>query len=60
MSEKKILAVDADAGSLDKISRLLEVHKYRVARAAAGPPPRPGTADRPEKDITHDKSLDPL
>lgn len=36
MAEKKILVVDYDAGSLEKISKLLKVHKYRVTRAADG------------------------
>lgn len=36
MAEKKILVVDYDAASLDKISKLLKVHKYRVTRAADG------------------------
>ncbi|HPW16941.1 MAG TPA: response regulator [Candidatus Aminicenantes bacterium] len=36
MAEKKILVVDYDSASLDKISKLLNIHKYRVARASDG------------------------
>jgi DNA-binding response OmpR family regulator len=36
MAEKKILVVDYDAGSLDKISKLLKLNKYRVVQAADG------------------------
>ncbi len=36
MPEKKILVVDYDAASLEKIAKLLKVHKYRVAKAADG------------------------
>jgi DNA-binding response OmpR family regulator len=36
MSEKKILVVDYDAGSLEKIGKLLKTHKYRVVKATDG------------------------
>ncbi len=36
MAEKKILVVDYDAASLEKISKLLKSHKYRVVQAADG------------------------
>ena len=34
MTEKKILVVDYDAGSLDNISKILKSHKFRVVTAA--------------------------
>jgi len=36
MGEKKILVVDYDAASLEKISKLLKSHKYRVVPATDG------------------------
>lgn len=36
MAEKKILVVDYDANSLEKISKLLKVNKYRVVKASDG------------------------
>ncbi|HSA97185.1 MAG TPA: response regulator, partial [Acidobacteriota bacterium] len=36
MAEKKILVVDYDAASLEKISKLLKSHKYRVVQATDG------------------------
>jgi len=36
MAEKKILVVDYDAASLEKISKLLRSHKYRVVQATDG------------------------
>src|SRR5512137_3155298 len=36
MADKKILVVDYDAASLEKISKLLRSHKYRVVQAADG------------------------
>jgi DNA-binding response OmpR family regulator len=36
MAEKKILVVDYEAGSLEKISKLLKSHKYQVVKAADG------------------------
>ena len=36
MAEKKILVVDYDAGSLEKLAKLLKMHKFRVIKAADG------------------------
>jgi DNA-binding response OmpR family regulator len=36
MTEKKVLVVDYDAGSLDNISKILKSHKFRVVTAADG------------------------
>lgn len=36
MAEKKILVVDYDAGSLEKISKLLKPHKFQIIKAANG------------------------
>jgi DNA-binding response OmpR family regulator len=36
MAEKKILVVDYDAGSLEKLSKLLKLHRYRVVKATDG------------------------
>jgi len=36
MAEKKILVVDYEAGSLEKISKLLKAHKFHVVKAADG------------------------
>jgi len=36
MAEKKILIVDYDAGSLEKLSKLLKSHKYHVIKASDG------------------------
>jgi len=36
MAEKKILIVDYDAGSLEKLAKLLKSHKFRIIKAADG------------------------
>jgi len=36
MTEKRILVVDYDAGSLEKLSKLLKSNKYHVVKAADG------------------------
>lgn len=36
MAEKKILVVDYDAASLDKLSKLLKSHKFHVIKASDG------------------------
>lgn len=36
MADKKILIVDYDAGSLEKLGKLLKTNKYRVVKAADG------------------------
>jgi DNA-binding response OmpR family regulator len=36
MAEKKILVVDYEAGSLEKISKLLKSHKFHVVKASDG------------------------
>jgi len=36
MADKKILIVDYDAGSLEKLGKLLKSHKYRVVKASDG------------------------
>jgi DNA-binding response OmpR family regulator len=36
MADKKVLVVDYEAGSLEKISKLLKSHKFQVIKAADG------------------------
>jgi len=36
MADKKVLVVDYDAGSLEKLSKLLKFHKFHVVKAADG------------------------
>jgi hypothetical protein len=38
MAEKKILIVDYDAASLEKLSKLLKSHKFHVIKASDGQP----------------------